>query len=232
MTEKSELLARLATIVADDAARRPLTMRLCRACLTMLGGDGASITVEASVTDRVTLCATDDDAAALEDLQEVLGEGPGKDAYRSGVAVQASLGDDADAHDRWPRFTRAARERIGGGVLYALPMRPGPEVLGVLSVYLVVPRPLRLPSASAQFLSDTVGAALLRDPLSTQDAEHSGAWAGRSQIHQATGMVVAQLGLPVQDALAILRAHAFAHDMTMADLAREVVERRYDFRGE
>lgn len=113
MTDKSRLLARLATIVADEATRRPLTVRLCEACLTMLGGDGASITVEASRTDRVTLCATDDAAAALEDLQEVLGEGPGKDAYRSGVAVQAPFGGTRTSAGRASPGRRASGSARG-----------------------------------------------------------------------------------------------------------------------
>jgi hypothetical protein len=42
-------------------------------------------------------------------------------------------------------------------------------------------------------------------------------------------MVVAQLGLSPQDALGILRAHAFVHDTPLAEIARQVVTRRLDF---
>ena len=80
MSDKAELLARLASLVAVDV-RRPLTERLCDACRQMLGGDGASVTIAVPAGDRITLSATDADAAALEDLQEVLGEGPMLDAY-------------------------------------------------------------------------------------------------------------------------------------------------------
>jgi acetylornithine/succinyldiaminopimelate/putrescine aminotransferase len=38
-------------------------------------------------------------------------------------------------------------------------------------------------------------------------------------------MVVAQLGIPEADALALLRAHAFSHDQSVSTTARAVVDR-------
>jgi AmiR/NasT family two-component response regulator len=62
------------------------------------------------------------------------------------------------------------------------------------------------------------------------ESETAGPWASRSQIHQATGMVVAQLRLSPEDALALLRAHAYAQDSTLAEIAASVVQkRRLDF---
>jgi hypothetical protein len=42
-------------------------------------------------------------------------------------------------------------------------------------------------------------------------------------------MVIAQLRVGPDDALAILRAHAYAHDTTLAEIAEQVVDRRLDF---
>lgn len=42
-------------------------------------------------------------------------------------------------------------------------------------------------------------------------------------------MVVAQLDLRPGDALAVLRAHAYAHNTTLADTARDVIDRRLTF---
>ncbi|MEU0094833.1 ANTAR domain-containing protein [Kribbella sp. NPDC006257] len=55
-------------------------------------------------------------------------------------------------------------------------------------------------------------------------------WSARAEVHQATGMVVAQLHMPANDALAILRAHAY--DTTLAEIAHQVVIRQLDFRGD
>jgi AmiR/NasT family two-component response regulator len=54
-------------------------------------------------------------------------------------------------------------------------------------------------------------------------------WSKRAEIHQATGMVVAQLGVSPTDAFARLRAHAFSEGVQLGDVARDVVARRLRF---
>jgi AmiR/NasT family two-component response regulator len=48
-------------------------------------------------------------------------------------------------------------------------------------------------------------------------------------VHQATGMLLVQLGISAEAAFARLRAYAYAHDQRLADVAREVVGRRLRF---
>jgi len=48
-------------------------------------------------------------------------------------------------------------------------------------------------------------------------------------VHQATGMILVQLGISAEDAFARLRAYAYAHDRRLSDVARDVVERRLRF---
>ena len=43
-------------------------------------------------------------------------------------------------------------------------------------------------------------------------------------------MVMAQLSISATDALALLRAHAFALDTTLLDVAHQVLDRRLVFR--
>ena len=45
----------------------------------------------------------------------------------------------------------------------------------------------------------------------------------RAVVHQATGMVSVQRGVVVDDALALLRAYAFAEDRPVGDVAADVV---------
>jgi hypothetical protein len=47
-----------------------------------------------------------------------------------------------------------------------------------------------------------------------------------AEIHQATGMVSAQLEVGLAEALVCLRAHASAADRPLADVAADVVARR------
>ena len=49
---------------------------------------------------------------------------------------------------------------------------------------------------------------------------------GRTIVHQASGMVAVQLGCGIEDALALLRARAFAEDVPVADVAQAVVHGR------
>ena len=47
-----------------------------------------------------------------------------------------------------------------------------------------------------------------------------------SVVHQAAGMVSVQLDVSIEDANVALRAHAFAADRPLKDVAIDVVERR------
>ena len=53
--------------------------------------------------------------------------------------------------------------------------------------------------------------------------------AQRTEVHQAAGLIVAQLGIPGQDAFVRLRAHAFATRRPLAEVARDVVAHRLVF---
>lgn len=54
----------------------------------------------------------------------------------------------------------------------------------------------------------------------------------QDKIAAATGMVIAQLRISREDALAVLRAHAFAHHTTPVRVSVEVVARAIDFMGD
>jgi hypothetical protein len=228
VTDKAVVLAQLARAMAARDHQSPLPLRLCEACVQILDADGGAITLAYTGSERVTLCTTDEVASRLEDLQDVLGQGPGREAYTSGETIVADL-DHADPASRWLMFADAAHAALGfAATVYAFPIRPETDVLGVLTVYQAPGRPLAHGVGAAQFLADALGAALLRDPES-QTEMSPGPWATRAQIHQATGIVVAQLKIGPEDALVLLRAHAFAHDTTLDVIAAEVVQRRLDF---
>ncbi|MEU0090648.1 ANTAR domain-containing protein [Kribbella sp. NPDC006257] len=228
MTDRAGLFVRLATLAAADVVHTDLAARLCAASQSILGADGAAITVENTTSNRTTLSTTDQVMATLEDLQDVTGEGPCLDAFR--YSTYFTLAVDNQPNPRWPEFARSAWQAVGELNMYSFPMRPAGGTFGVISVYLTDHRELPEPIDAAQFLADAVGAALLRDPTAEGFAAES-AWASRAQVHQACGMITGQLRLPPDDALAILRAHAYAHNITLAETARQVVDRELDFRG-
>ena len=51
-------------------------------------------------------------------------------------------------------------------------------------------------------------------------------------VHQAAGMVATQLGVPVDEALLRLRAHAFSSGRPLTDIARDVVSRTLRLDGD
>jgi hypothetical protein len=227
VTDRAGILGELTSLLTVGHRNLPLAHRLAAACRDMLQVNGVSLTVEVATPNRVTLAATDQVAAELEQLQDVLEEGPCWDAYLTGSPQVANLTEFDDR--RWPRFSPAAREAVGPRAVYGLPMRPEQETLGVLSAHLPSSTELSTVLEDALFLADTVGAALLLDPQQHDPNGLAGPWSGRSQIHQATGMIIAQLSLPAADALALMRAHAFAHNTTLDDIAEQLITRRLDF---
>ncbi len=48
----------------------------------------------------------------------------------------------------------------------------------------------------------------------------------RAEIDQATGMLTEQLGAGIGDAFVRLRAYAYARDLRLTDVARDIVARR------
>ncbi|MDN5764721.1 MAG: ANTAR domain-containing protein [Humibacillus sp.] len=254
MQDKTVVLAKLARALANQDFDAPLAHRLGCAASIVVGADGAAITLAYTRDERITLCATTDLAARLEDLQEVLGQGPGAEAYDSDTQVEVRIGlaspDPTQAgrsetdegverlvfgdvrtgsgERRWPQFEQQALSDVGAVRMLAVPIHPDHDVLGILTFYATPERASELETDVAQFLADAVGVALLRESQWLVN-ETSGPWASRSRVHQATGMVIAQLQIPSEDAIALLRAHAFASSSSLLEVSEAVLRRELDF---
>jgi hypothetical protein len=230
VTDRATLLSRLAQAVARKPAEHPLTWRVCHAAREVMGVDGASITMDNSAPNRVIVCATDMRSDMLENLQDVLGEGPCRDAFDSGEPMQTGL--DRRAASRWPQFVPAAEKIVGAdAVLWAFPMHSAGDVIGTMNLYRISQSPLAESIDAVQFLADTVAATLLREPSALAEMADACAWSSRAVVHQATGMLIAQLGVSIDDALAVLRSYAFANSAHLTDVAWAVVERKLNLTG-
>jgi len=106
-------------------------------------------------------------------------------------------------------------------------MRPDDHAIGVVMVYEDPSRPVLGDPPLAQFLADAVGAALLGHGALLGDDTRP--WAVRQRVHQAVGMVIAQLAVSPLDAMAVIRAHAYAQDTTVEAIAALVLDRALDF---
>ena len=80
--------------------------------------------------------------------------------------------------------------------------------------------------AMADVLTETVLSLQAGAPAGLLAETLEDAVASRSEVHQASGMVSAQLHISVDEALARIRGHAFASNTALAIVAKEIVARR------
>jgi hypothetical protein len=208
---------------------------LCLSCVKALPVQRAAIVIGAESSTFEPLGASDEVAARMEAQQLLSGEGPAIDAVARGGPVVVD--DLAVQFDRWPGFTTALGSDAYGG-MYAFPLQIGAIGVGVLDLY----RSTRAVLTSADMtdmlaVADIVTMVVLsRVPTTDEDIDVVDAWwtpsPSSTDIHQATGMVIAQLSVQPQVAYLRLRAHAFANDKPLVDVARDVIERRLRFEPE
>lgn len=226
MSSRGSLMARLTVTAAGLAAPPELPPRLCEATRILADADGASLSLAGGSDDvpRVVLWSSNDTAARVDQFQDDLGAGPAIEALRSGEVVAAPLDT---ARSRWPFLTERLLRDTDVLSLTALPMHAGTAVLGVFQLYRSRSGPLAEELDDLAFVADALAVAVLRDtPIGSLPAETS--WRDRSTVHQASGMVMAQLSVPAPDAMALLRAHAFARGVSLVDVARLVLDRELD----
>lgn len=223
------------TRIARQSQGDPVSVaHVCAAAAPGLGVDGAAVAVMASLTMRDTVHATDAVATSLEELQLTVGQGPGLDAFTHGGPVLVADLRVAGYLARWPMFTPAALA-TGARAVFALPLQIGAIRLGVLGLYRARPGGLHGDElADALAFADAAGTMLLAAGGGPPEAaelawQRDNASAHQAQVHQATGMIIAQLGVDAAAAVARLRAYAYAHDRRLGDVARDVVQRRLRF---
>lgn len=231
VAERGVVTRALLEIARDVGDDQVLAERVCWACVAGLDVDGAAISLLTASNARATVCATDATAELLEDLQFSLGEGVCVEAALTGRPVLVADFHHPAEMSRWPMFAAAVVEQSEVGALFALPMQIGSINLGVLDLYRTAAG-----SLSEAQLRDAISAAdmaalmflgVRTDPGDRQWLDHS--TSSRAEIHQATGVVLVQLGVSAADALARMRAYAFAEQRGLVDVARDVVSGRLHF---
>ena len=148
-------------------------------------------------------------------MEYTVGEGPCVSAYRTKVPVfDADLADEGSA--RWPEFRRGA---LAAGVqaTFGFPLLIERICIGALNLYHDRPGALSEDQAAdalvvAAYASRSVLAWQADAPPGTVAWQLANISNNRVEIHQATGRISVQVGVSLDDALALLRAYAFSHD--------------------
>lgn len=221
----TQILARLS---AWRVPPEHLCGQLLGSCVEDLPVTGASLVVMNRHGAPGVVSVTDTVAEMIEELQFTLGEGPGVDCFRTGWPVLH--GDVAETGpQRWSGFAPAALG-AGIGAVFALPLQVGVQQLGVLDLYRDEPGPLcERDLIEARHYADAATSVLLHlQALAERDADSMvsrSLWWERAEIDQATGFVAAQAGVAMVDALALLRARAFADNRPVLAVAGAVLRR-------
>jgi hypothetical protein len=201
--------------------------RLSHWFVQVLPVTGAAVSTLGGVLGTETISASEPRAARLDELQFDLGEGPCWDALRSArpVAEPALM-----STGRWPAFVSAVRDYDVCSI-FAFPLHVGTLHFGAVDLYSLTPLSLSaLQTNQATEMAEAVSRRLLKDALSGIDEEgrefnpHS-----RRAIHQATGMVLAQLEISPEDAELVIQGHAFGTGRSMMEVAAEITGGKLTF---
>jgi GAF domain-containing protein len=233
------IVERFDAAVTAEAAAYPeaelLPVRLTRACVRVLPIGGAGISALAHPDLRLPIGASDDVAGYVERLQFTYGEGPCLHAYTTG-RPQLIAGEALQ--QRWPELHRELNAVTPFRAVASFPLRENITRIGALDLYSTEPsglQPAQLDDAIT--VAQHVSAALVAARLFTAAAQqadqfppphgaHAAPMAGRVQVWKAMGLMNVQLQITAPDALALLRAHAYATDRLVDDLAHDIVTNR------
>jgi GAF domain-containing protein len=208
------------------------TEQLCQVGAEVTGVSGAGIMLMSDDLALGSVCSSNEVSQLIEDLQFTLGEGPCVDAHTYGRPVlEPDLADPETP--RWLAFSPRAVAADARAV-FGFPLQVGTVRLGALNLYRDRPGPLSDDQhADSLVLADVAAQVVLtmqaNSPLEGVASELDRGANFHLIEHQASGMVAAQLGVSVVEALIRIRAHAFSHDLTVVDVAQAVVDRRLRF---
>ena len=203
---------------------------LCSPLRAAVAMPGAVVSTLGSPMGSQTVCASSRLGARIDEIQIDLGEGPSWEALRTRRPV-AAADLRANGGSRWPGALASLRE-LEVSSLYAFPLFVGQLSIGSIALYSGAPCELSgADVAGMSRLAAIVSGTLLRralDRLEVVGTEAPDERYSRREVHQATGMVAASNGIDVDDALMLLRGHAYATGRPVRDVAADVIARVVD----
>ncbi|WP_378741868.1 ANTAR domain-containing protein [Nocardia brasiliensis] len=229
MDRRRESLWREIAAVTGTPGQEAWAAAICRTCVRLIPGiDAAALTLRATQRAQDMLGVSDDWAAELDGQQYTLGEGPGVEAFDTGIPeLVADLGAQ---EARWPGFCDAALA-AGAGAAFAFPLQLGGIRLGTLDLYRR--RVGGLPAgcvADAAVLADLITLALLHEMGDAETSGHDWLRSAGSyhDVNVATGMLAGMLRISLDDAFMRLRGRAFMANRPLLEVARDVLDKKLD----
>lgn len=201
--------------------------RLCRAAVGHLGLLGAVVRLLPQGGSAGLVVAAEGPGGRLGDIEFDVGEGPGTTSYAASRPVLVSNLAGPDGND-WPGFQAAATEQ-GVAAVFAFPLHLGAVSFGTLELFAGRPGTLtRVQIWLARALAEIGVEMLLDGDATNSDGSLSRGFTRvvehRAEVAQAQGMVMVDLDVSLGEAMARLRAHAFARGLSLGDLAHSVID--------
>ncbi|MEW2570629.1 ANTAR domain-containing protein [Streptomyces sp. NPDC047070] len=198
--------------------------RWAQRCAHLLGLEGLAVSLRPGAE---LVWFSHHASARLADLQVTLGQGPVFDDNSGSWPRQATDLESGEG-GRWDRFAAEATT-LGVRAVFVWPVRFGDARLGTLTGHRRTPGALSTAQAShGLHVADVLaGHVLAWNPHIDRPGEGPGAMGAvglhRIEVHQATGVLSARLGVSLDEALLRLRARAFATDRSLTDTAHTIM---------
>jgi len=206
---------------------------LCRPFLAIVPVTGASVSVLAGSSGQSTMCSSDATSALLDEMQFDLGAGPCWQALATRMPVLAPP-VRVEENTAWPVFSQTLRTDPRNSNVHAFPLAVGSLDIGAVDLY--SNKQGVLTSSQVSNVMELAGLTawqvlrrILTDGTQGIESEDATGVGSRREVHQATGMVLAQMNISASDAALLLRAHAFSTGTSVREVASDIVARRIDF---
>ena len=212
-------LADVATELQDEPAHNTTQAIVERALEFIPHAGHASLTIRTKGRRHQTLASTSTLAAALDELQYELGEGPCVDSADHGEWFRSG---DAGHDRRWPHWgPRAARKGLHS--LLTIRLLSQGEPVGALNLYSERAGMFADPDeVEAALLFATHAAHALVSARLVTDLEN--ALVSRHQIGVAQGIIMQRYGISLDDSFSLLRRQSQDLNVKLRELARQVVQ--------
>jgi len=178
--------------------------------------------------DLQVMASTSEESQLVEVLQLEAGAGPCVDCFRTGTVV--AIDDIAAQASQWPLFQSSALSQ-GFRSLHAVPMRLRSRTIGALNLFGHATGPLSSEDAAiAQAFADVATITLLQERAARENAlineQLKRALNSRILIEQAKGVIAHTSSVDMNEAFALLRGYARAHNQALYDTAERIINRR------
>ncbi len=222
----AEVFVELADTLVDDYDVLELLQTLCERSVELLQADAAGLILADPRDVLHVMASTSEQAKLLELFVLQADEGPCLDSFTTGEKI---VNIDLDeVQERWPNF-RAATVAVGYRSTHAIPLRLRGQVIGVLNLFCVDRATLSdADVALGQALCDIATVGLLQERTVRRGevlAEQlQSALNSRILLEQAKGVLSERVGIGVDDAFGLMRAHARRNHLQLGVVASGLID--------